>query len=169
MAFAVKTAVLVHGYHLEAPNWGEVVWGGGAGRIAHGARVAEAFGADLLMVGSGASTHGDTGETEGAYTLRWLRERRGAVSGAPTLVESATASLRAALGLDPAIAIACSSNESIRHCARHLSPLVVATRCREVRRPRPRIPVVPHLCARRRRRRCCARAAAAAGEVGRRC
>lgn len=98
---AVKTAVLVHGYHLEAPNWEEVVWGGGAGRIAHGARVAEAFGAELLMVGSGASTHGDTGETEGAYTLRWLRERRGAVSGAPTLVESATASLRAALGLDP--------------------------------------------------------------------
>jgi len=69
----VKTAVLVHGFHLEAPNWEEVVWGGGGGRIGYGARLAHALGAELLIVGSGASARVG-GENEGAAALRVLAE-----------------------------------------------------------------------------------------------
>ena len=68
-----KTAVLVHGFHLEAPDWDDVVWGGGRGRIAHGARVAATQRAAFLIVGSGASAAG--GETEAEAALRVLRER----------------------------------------------------------------------------------------------
>mmetsp|Transcript_11942 Transcript_11942/g.31402 ORF Transcript_11942/g.31402 Transcript_11942/m.31402 type:complete len:249 (+) Transcript_11942:69-815(+) len=69
-----KTAVLVHGFHLRAPNWETVVWGGGGGRVAYGYDLAKAEAADLFVVGSGASTDEETGETEGAVILRRLRE-----------------------------------------------------------------------------------------------
>ena len=50
-----KTAVLVHGFHLRAPNWETVVWGGGGGRVAYGYDLAiiRAKSAD----GAGGDTH----------------------------------------------------------------------------------------------------------------
>lgn len=69
-----KTAVLVHGFHLNAPNWDTVVWGGGGGRVAYGYDLAKDEKAELFVVGSGASTLEETGETEGAVILRRLRE-----------------------------------------------------------------------------------------------
>ena len=62
-----KTAVLVHGFHLRAPNWETVVWGGGGGRVAYGYDLAiiRAKSAD----GAGADTH--------RFPHRPKRRRRG--------------------------------------------------------------------------------------------
>ena len=54
-----KTAVLVHGFHLRAPNWETVVWGGGGGRVAYGydlaiIRAKSADGAGAVAAGSPA-------------------------------------------------------------------------------------------------------------------
>ncbi|CAH0375384.1 unnamed protein product [Pelagomonas calceolata] len=64
-----KTAVLVHGFHLRAPNWETVVWGGGGGRVAYGYDLAiiRAKSAD----GAGAETHRfRTGQSGGGGPVR---------------------------------------------------------------------------------------------------
>ena len=123
-----KTAVLVHGYHLETANWEEVVWGNGGGRAAHGARIGVAFGAEVFMIGSGASTHAATGETEGAYTLRWLRERspRGGALGSlleGAVVDAHSQNTREELEHAAVVCVASGVNRiflvsSPAHCAR---------------------------------------------------
>ncbi|KAJ1459436.1 hypothetical protein M885DRAFT_511400 [Pelagophyceae sp. CCMP2097] len=74
-----RTAVMCHGYHLQGAHWEKIMWGdeaeGKLGRVAKAAVLAFTEGADLLVLGSGASSHVSTGELEGAYTLRFLKER----------------------------------------------------------------------------------------------
>eukprot|EP00928_Gymnodinium_smaydae_P065307 TRINITY_DN48473_c0_g1_i1.p1 TRINITY_DN48473_c0_g1~~TRINITY_DN48473_c0_g1_i1.p1 ORF type:complete len:304 (+),score=44.45 TRINITY_DN48473_c0_g1_i1:48-959(+) len=71
--------ILVHGCHLEADNWEEIVWGVPPmqlGRLPHAALLAweERQHLVCLSIGTGASCT-STGELEGAYMLRMLFER----------------------------------------------------------------------------------------------
>ena len=74
---AVRTGVLVHGYHLQAPAWERVVWGdaktGELGRVPHGVDLALKERATLCVFGTGGS-EADDGTLEGPYTLSYLRQ-----------------------------------------------------------------------------------------------
>jgi hypothetical protein len=60
--------VLIHGYHLQAPQWRDVTWGtpteGRLGRVPAGLLLAYRLGADSVTFGSGASCHGGSFEGE---------------------------------------------------------------------------------------------------------
>ncbi len=66
------TAVLIHGHHLQAPNWEIFVWGTEGlrevGRIPRGIEVAVKEDAELIIWGTGASVDPETGKKESEYT-----------------------------------------------------------------------------------------------------
>ena len=72
----MKTAVIIHGFHLQAEAWESVMWGDPAkgvyGRIATGLREALRFEADFIFFGTGASNK--DGLLEGEYILKFARE-----------------------------------------------------------------------------------------------
>lgn len=73
----MKTAVLVHGYHLGTSNWDDVVWGNPAqdvyGRVPTGLREALRLNADVIFFPTGASSQ--DGLLEGEYALKMARDR----------------------------------------------------------------------------------------------
>jgi hypothetical protein len=84
-----KTAVLIHGCHLQASlpmpdgppiTWDDLVIGPGgkpslAGRAVYGAALAHQEGAEIVIYGTGASARG--GMKEGEYTYRAVLEQAG--------------------------------------------------------------------------------------------
>jgi len=70
-----RTAILVHGCHLEADGWEQAVWGDipsqRMGRLPHAALLALREDAVLMVLGTGGSARG--GIYEGEYTLQYLR------------------------------------------------------------------------------------------------
>jgi hypothetical protein len=76
---ALKTLVLVHGFHLHAEAWEDVVWGdpqGGVfGRASRGILEALACDATAIMFGTGTSEKDAV--KEGDYTYRYAREHIG--------------------------------------------------------------------------------------------
>lgn len=83
MAKIVRTAVLIHGCHLQAnlkgKVWEEIVWGLDkesrptlAGRALKGLEVFLRYGAELLIFSTGASER--DGVKEGEYTRNWALE-----------------------------------------------------------------------------------------------
>jgi len=73
----MKTAVLIHGCHLQAKDWGNIVWGdplkGILGRIPKGLRVALQEDAELVYWGTGASEK--DGVKESQYTFNYATSR----------------------------------------------------------------------------------------------
>jgi hypothetical protein len=73
----VPTAVLIHGCHLEAEGWEDIVWGdpaqGRLGRVPYGLFKAMELRADMIIFGTGASER--EGLKEGRYTYRYAMER----------------------------------------------------------------------------------------------
>lgn len=71
-----RTAVLIHGYNVNEPDWEWVVWGkpqdGILGRAARGLEIACANDADLLYIGGGGS-HKD-GKSEAEVTYVYMRD-----------------------------------------------------------------------------------------------
>lgn len=69
----MKSAVLIHGLHVESPLWEELVWGnpeaGLLGRAARGVVEAWQQGADLVFWGTGASEKDSLKESEYTYRL----------------------------------------------------------------------------------------------------
>jgi hypothetical protein len=72
----MKTAILVHGYHLQAIGWQRVVWGnpkkGVLGRVPKAIVEALKNDASLIVFSTGASVR--DGLKEGAYTYRYTLE-----------------------------------------------------------------------------------------------
>jgi len=72
-------AVLIHGHHLQAPDWEHFVWGekelGTVGRIPRGLEVAVKEDAELVIWGTGASSDPETGKKESEYTHGLALER----------------------------------------------------------------------------------------------
>lgn len=72
----MKTGVLVHGFHLQAPNWKNIVWGEPPyflGRVPKGMSVALLEGnVDIIVFGTGASEK--DGKKEAEYTRDYLLE-----------------------------------------------------------------------------------------------
>lgn len=66
------TAVLIHGHHLQAPEWERLVWGiprlSQVGRIPRGLEMAVKESAELIIWGTGASKDPQTGKLESEYT-----------------------------------------------------------------------------------------------------
>lgn len=66
------SAVLIHGHHLQAPDWEHFVWGekdlARVGRIPRGIEVAVQEEADVVIWGTGASEDSETGKKESEYT-----------------------------------------------------------------------------------------------------
>lgn len=73
----MKAAVIVHGHHLQAGQWEQVVWGvpqkGIYGRAAAGLREALRFDASFVIFGTGASFK--DGMPEAEHTLNLARRR----------------------------------------------------------------------------------------------
>jgi hypothetical protein len=69
----LPTAVLIHGCHLQAEGWEEIVWGnpiqGRLGRVPYGLEKAEEFDAQMIIFGTGASEK--DGLKEGQYTFNY--------------------------------------------------------------------------------------------------
>lgn len=65
-------AVVVHGHHLQAPDWEHFVWGDPGltrvGRIPRGIEIALQEKADVVIWGTGASIDSETGKKESEYT-----------------------------------------------------------------------------------------------------
>lgn len=71
----MKTGVLVHGFHLQAENWENIVWGKPPfwlGRVPKGVLVALEEKADIMVFGTGASEK--DGKKEAEYTKDYLLE-----------------------------------------------------------------------------------------------
>jgi len=71
----VRVGVLIHGYHLQAKNWKEVVWGNPPfcpGRVPQGIKIALEEKAKLIVFGTGASER--NGKKEAEYTRDYLLE-----------------------------------------------------------------------------------------------
>eukprot|EP00614_Pseudopedinella_elastica_P016818 CAMPEP_0172652950 /NCGR_PEP_ID=MMETSP1068-20121228/243578_1 /TAXON_ID=35684 /ORGANISM="Pseudopedinella elastica, Strain CCMP716" /LENGTH=685 /DNA_ID=CAMNT_0013467373 /DNA_START=80 /DNA_END=2137 /DNA_ORIENTATION=+ len=70
-----KTAILVHGLHLQADGWEKVVWGDVAnqklGRVPHAIMLAEQEAASIVVFGTGGSEM--HGVKEGAFTLQFMK------------------------------------------------------------------------------------------------
>lgn len=79
MAIRPPVAVLIHGHHLQAPEWEKLVWGEAGlsrvGRIPRGIEVAFRENAELIIWGTGASTDPATGQKEAEYTQSFARTR----------------------------------------------------------------------------------------------
>lgn len=73
------TAVLIHGHHLQAPEWEKLVWGveglAEVGRIPRGIEVAIKENAELIIWGTGASEDPVSGKKESEYTYALALER----------------------------------------------------------------------------------------------
>jgi hypothetical protein len=71
------TALLIHGYHLGATNWEELVWGnpehGVYGSAARGAHIAVTERPEYILWSTGASEY--QGRTEAQYTYDYAMER----------------------------------------------------------------------------------------------
>ncbi|HEX5774876.1 MAG TPA: ElyC/SanA/YdcF family protein [Candidatus Paceibacterota bacterium] len=88
MGTAKRTAVLVHGCHLQADlngkSWEDIVWGGDVptleGRGTMAAKIALECEAELIIFSTGASER--DGLKEGAYTYEYVRQHTGAVADA---------------------------------------------------------------------------------------
>lgn len=69
----MKTAVIVHGHHLQAGQWEQVVWGDPAqgvyGRAAAGLREALRFDARHIIFGTDASSQDGVSEAEHTFTM----------------------------------------------------------------------------------------------------
>ncbi len=69
----MKTAILIHGCHLQAKNWENIIWGapsvGVMGRVSKGLAIAIRERPSLICWGTGASEK--KGMTEGRYTFRY--------------------------------------------------------------------------------------------------
>lgn len=113
-----KVAVLIHGCHLEAKNWQNIVWGnprGARGRIPKGIAQALLHDAALIFWGTGASQKDGLKESE--YTFKYalgrlaevtwgtnkstaeIAEYLKAVSYIDTVTENTTEEIKAALAL----------------------------------------------------------------------
>jgi hypothetical protein len=72
------SAVLIHGHHLQAPEWERLVWGTSGleqvGRIPRGIEVAVKEQASLIMWGTGASVDPVSGKKESEYTYSFALE-----------------------------------------------------------------------------------------------
>ena len=66
------SAVIIHGHHLQAPEWEKLVWGTPelteVGRIPRGIEVAVKEGVEVIVWGTGASTDPATGKKESEFT-----------------------------------------------------------------------------------------------------
>eukprot|EP00613_Pedinella_sp_CCMP2098_P030460 CAMPEP_0171724970 /NCGR_PEP_ID=MMETSP0991-20121206/24699_1 /TAXON_ID=483369 /ORGANISM="non described non described, Strain CCMP2098" /LENGTH=775 /DNA_ID=CAMNT_0012317987 /DNA_START=138 /DNA_END=2462 /DNA_ORIENTATION=- len=75
----LKTAILVHGCHLDADCWEDIVWGDPntqkMGRLPHAIMMACLDRADLVVLGTGGSERG--GVKEGAFTLKYMKRNLG--------------------------------------------------------------------------------------------
>eukprot|EP00933_Yihiella_yeosuensis_P036663 TRINITY_DN30428_c0_g2_i1.p1 TRINITY_DN30428_c0_g2~~TRINITY_DN30428_c0_g2_i1.p1 ORF type:complete len:328 (-),score=56.43 TRINITY_DN30428_c0_g2_i1:87-1070(-) len=72
-----KAGVLVHGCHMQADGWEEIVWGNAPdrlGRLPQAVLLAFEEDAAVIVLGTGASVSAD-GRLEGQYTLDTLLER----------------------------------------------------------------------------------------------
>lgn len=73
----MPTAVLIHGCHLQAEGWEDIVWGdpanGRLGRVPYGLLKAMEANAKMIIFGTGASEK--DGLKEGMYTYRYAMER----------------------------------------------------------------------------------------------
>lgn len=78
-----KVAVLIHGCHLEAEGWENIVWGalekGKLGRIPRGIAVAITHDAEFIVWGSGASERDGLKESE--YTFQYALNRVALLGG----------------------------------------------------------------------------------------
>lgn len=78
----MKSAVLIHGCHLQAEGWESIVWGdpknGVLGRAPKGVRLALRERFDLIYWGTGASKKGDRKESE--YTFDYTIAHAGQLS-----------------------------------------------------------------------------------------
>jgi hypothetical protein len=82
----MKTGVVIHGCNLHIENWRHVAWGDPPdriGRIPHGIVVAQRFDAEVVVMGTGASSEpfhfgnnpdDDLALPEAEYSLRYLQE-----------------------------------------------------------------------------------------------
>lgn len=71
---SLRTGVLVHGCHLQAKAWDNIIWGqppNRMGRVPYAVLLAIEEGAHTMIFGSGASKHHD-GTLEGQYILNLL-------------------------------------------------------------------------------------------------
>ena len=79
----MKTAVLIHGLHVDSFNWEHLIWGdplnGLLGRASFGILEALRRNADLIIWGTGASEKDGLKESE--YTLRFALGRIGELRG----------------------------------------------------------------------------------------
>ncbi len=70
-----KKFVLVHGCHLDVPNWEAVIWGdpmnGIYGRVPTALRICDGGGDMVLQIGAGGSAF--EGLSEGEWTLKYLQ------------------------------------------------------------------------------------------------
>lgn len=74
---AHHAGILVHGCHLQADGWEEIVWGQPPdllGRLPQAVLLAREEAAKVVVLGTGASVSAD-GRLEGQYTLDFLLER----------------------------------------------------------------------------------------------
>lgn len=67
-----KTCVLIHGCHVDAVKWENIIWGdpqnGILGRVAKGFKLAIEIDADLIFIGTGASERNGIKECVHMYT-----------------------------------------------------------------------------------------------------
>ena len=75
----MSIAVLIHGFHLQAKGWHQVVWGdpsnGVLGRVPKGIQEARKWNASTIVFSTGASEKG--GVKEGEYTYGYAMDRIG--------------------------------------------------------------------------------------------
>ncbi|MFQ5540960.1 MAG: YdcF family protein [Candidatus Paceibacteria bacterium] len=73
------SAVIIHGLHLETPEWERLVWGSNdlkeVGRIVRGIEVAIKENVDFIVWGTGASEDAETRQKESEVTLELARNR----------------------------------------------------------------------------------------------
>lgn len=73
------TAVIIHGLHLQTPDWKLLAWGtddlSQVGRIPRGLEVAVKEDAELIIWGTAASEDPETGKKESEFTRDFARER----------------------------------------------------------------------------------------------
>eukprot|EP00612_Vaucheria_litorea_P001544 CAMPEP_0171454576 /NCGR_PEP_ID=MMETSP0945-20130129/1799_1 /TAXON_ID=109269 /ORGANISM="Vaucheria litorea, Strain CCMP2940" /LENGTH=222 /DNA_ID=CAMNT_0011979611 /DNA_START=38 /DNA_END=703 /DNA_ORIENTATION=+ len=72
-----KTAILIHGYHLKASGWENVIWGDeknkNLGRLPHAVKIAAHENPSVVLFGSGASKDGE--KFEGQVIYEYLLSR----------------------------------------------------------------------------------------------
>lgn len=78
----MSTAILIHGFHLQAKGWHQVVWGdpsnGVLGRVPKGILEARKWNASTIVFSTGASEKGGVKERE--YTYGYAMDRIGELS-----------------------------------------------------------------------------------------